>query len=50
MEEAKTVAEEARRKVEFEAARVEVDRMSFLLKLGMIKDEVCSLQSRAVNV
>ena len=42
-EEAKVVAEEARRKVESEAAQLEVDLISLLLELGTVKDEVSSL-------
>ena len=45
--EPKAVAEEARRKVESEATQLEVDRASFLLELGMVKDEMSSLQSQA---
>ena len=48
-EEARTVAEEARCKAEFEAAPLEVDRMSLLLNLGMVKDEVSSLRSQDNN-
>ena len=47
VEEVKVVAKEARRKVKFEAARLEVDRMSLLLELRTVKDEVSSLQSQA---
>ena len=46
-EETRAVAEKARRKVESEAARLEVDQTSLLLELGMVKDEVSSLQSQA---
>ena len=46
-EETKAVAEEARRKAEVKATRLEVDRMSLLLDLGTTKDEVSSLQSQA---
>ena len=42
-EEARVVAEEVRRKAEFKAARLEVDRTSLLLELGVAKDEVSSL-------
>ena len=45
--EARVVAKEARRKVESEAARLEVDRTSLLLKLGTVKDEVSSLPSQS---
>ena len=47
VEEVKVVAKEARRTVKFEAARLEVDRMSLLLELRTVKDEVSSLQSQA---
>ena len=43
--EARAVAEEVRRKVESEVARIEVNRTSLLIELGMAKDEVSSLQS-----
>ena len=45
--EVKAVVEEARRKAEYEAAQLEVDRASFLLELGMVEDEMSSLQSQA---
>ena len=43
VEEAKAIAEEARHKAESEAARLEVDQTSLLLKLGKVKDKVSSL-------
>ena len=47
IEEAKAVAEEAKRKAEFEVALLEVDWKSLMLELGTVKDEVSSLQSQA---
>ena len=47
VDEARVVAEEARRKAEFEAAQLEVGQTSLLLELGTVKDEVSSLQSQA---
>ena len=46
-EEARPVAKEARRKAESEVFRLKVDWTSLLLELGMVKDEVSSLQSQA---
>ena len=40
------VEKEARCKVESKATRLEVNRTSFLLDLGTVKDEVSSLQSQ----
>ena len=37
---------QARHKAESEAAQLEVDRASFLLELGMVEDEMSSLQSQ----
>ena len=45
IEEARTVAEEARREAESEAARLEFDQTSLLLELRTVKDKVSSLQS-----
>ena len=42
-----TVAKEARRKVEAEAACLEVERTSLLLEIGTAKDKVSSLHSQA---
>ena len=42
-EEVREVVEEARSKADFEASRLEVNRTSLLLELGMVKDEVSSL-------
>ena len=41
--EAKAIVEEARRNAESDAARLEVNQTSLLLKLGTVKDEVSSL-------
>ena len=41
------VGEEARRKAEAEAARLEVEQMSLLLEIGMVKDVVSSLHSQS---
>ena len=41
-----SVAEEARRKVEFKVAQLEVDQTSLLLELGATKNEVFYLQSQ----
>ena len=38
--------EEAKRKDKVETARLEVEWTSFLLEIGVAKDEVCSLQSQ----
>ena len=46
VQDALTVAEEAKRKVETEAAHLEVEHTSFLLEIGVVKDEVSSLQSQ----
>ena len=46
-EEARVVAEEARHKVEAKAARLEVEQISLMLKIGASKDEVYSLHSQA---
>ena len=43
-QEALAVMEEAKRKTEAETARLKVERTSFLLELGVEKDEVSSLQ------
>ena len=41
------VGEEARRKAEAEAARLEVEQTSLLLEIGMVKDVVSSLHSQS---
>ena len=41
------VAKEAKRKVEVETTRLEVERTPFLLELGAAKDEVSSFKSQA---
>ena len=46
-EKAKVVTEEARHKAEAEAARLKVERTSFLLEIGAAKDEISSLHSQA---
>ena len=40
-------AQGALHKAESETARLEFERMSLLLEIGVVKDEVCSLQSQA---
>ena len=45
VQDALVVAEEARRKVEAEAACIEVERTSLLLEIRAAKDEVSSLHS-----
>ena len=47
VQEALAVTEEAKRKVEDDIARLEVERTSLLLDLGATKDEVSSLHSQA---
>ena len=47
MKEARAVVEEAMRKAEAKAARLEVKQTSLLLEIGAAKDEVSSLHSQA---
>ena len=47
VQDALAVVEEARRKVEADAALLEVERTSLLLEIGVAKDEVSSLYSQA---
>ena len=47
VQEALMVTDEARRKAEAETVRLEVERTSLLLELGVAKDEVFSLHSQA---
>ena len=47
VQDALAVAEEAKHKAEAEATRLEVERTSILVEIGMAKDEVSSLHSQA---
>ena len=47
VQDAQVIAKEARLKAEVEAAYLEVEQTSLLLKIGAAKDEVFSLQSQA---